>query len=498
MKKLSSAALGAGFLLLAHSAWTAELSNQDLGEISLAPRKAFDWGGTLSAEAAGYLYSPRTKTEDVYSTLIARPYAHLEGSWVEMRAGLEAIAMAPLSKQDSTQAYIEMPEGYISTSSKIEVAKISLGRKLEDWNHLDEEWRLGIWQPRYRWDYLRPDTVALTGITVEVERPLFKAVIFGTPISIPERGVPISNDNGQLISDSPWFISPPRKIQVMDRDTPLKYDLQIPSMSKLLLHPAGSAMVRIGDKMGPWIAGGYAYKPMNQLLLSYQGQLVVDGNRSTVDVADVPVAPRVVYHHLISAEAGFNHEIVSGWISSLIDRPGHDYGPELTRTWTEQTVTRAISISPTLQFHITDQKENQMKAALSYLYQDGGNGPDVSGDGNALLGGQSVFESRYPYQSALKAGGELEMPGLLSTIGIHNSGTVVVASSLLYDTKNHGSILSMDFKYLPSTRWEIGLGADVLGSQDPKGGAGSNETPNDFIGRYQANDRVRAGVRYVF
>jgi hypothetical protein len=42
------------------------------------------------------------------------------------------------------------------------------------------------------------------------------------------------------------------------------------------------------------------------------------------------------------------------------------------------------------------------------------------------------------------------------------------------------------------------LGADILGSEDPKGGVGSNETPNDFIGRYQANDRIRAGVRYVF
>jgi hypothetical protein len=479
-------------------AFATEISHQDLGEISLAPSKAFDWGGTVSAEAAGYLYSPRTKTEDVYSTLIAKPYAHLEKGVFEFQGQLEAIAMAPLSKQDSTQAYFELPEGYISTSSRIETVKVSLGRKLEDWNHLDEEWRLGIWQPRYRWDYLRPDTVALTGLTIEVERPLFKAVLFGSPISVPERGVPISNDNGQLISDSPWFISPPNKIQVMDRDTPLKYDLQIPSMGKLLMHPSGSAMIRIGDRTGPWISGAYAYKPMNQLLLMYQGQLVVDGNLTTVDVADVPIVPRVVYHHLVSAEAGFNQEIVSGWVSALLDRPGHDYGPELGRTWTEQTVTRSVAISPMVQFHIMDENENQMKAELGYLYQDGGNGPDVSGDGNTLLTGQSVFESRYPYQSAVKAGGSLVMPGILSSIGLHNAGTVAVASSLLYDTKNHGSILSMDLDYLPSIRWQFNLGADILGSEDPKGGVGSNETPNDFIGRYQANDRIRAGVRYVF
>jgi hypothetical protein len=388
-----------------------------------------------------------------------------------------------------------LPEGYISTSSHLQGAKISFGRKLEDWNHLDEEWHLGVWQPRYRWDYLRPDTVALTGLTVEVDRPLFKAVLFGSPLFIPERGVPVGNENGQLISDSPWFISPPSNIQVLTRDTPLKYDLQMPAMSKLLLHPGASGMFRVGDQMGPWVSGAYAYKPMNQLLLSYDGKLVLNDNRSAVDVASVPVVPRVVYHHLISAEAGFNHELFSGWISSLLDRPGHDYGQGLSGTWTEQTVTTSVAISPTVQIHIRDEKNNRMKAQMSYLYQDGGNGPDVAADGQVLLSGRSVFEERYPYQSALKFGGELEMPSFLSSFGLRNAGTTAVASSLLYDTKNRGSIFSLDLKYLPTSRWEMGLGADILGSQDTANNSG---TANDFIGRYQANDRLRAGVTYVF
>jgi hypothetical protein len=92
------------------------------------------------------------------------------------------------------------------------------------------------------------------------------------------------------------------------------------------------------------------------------------------------------------------------------------------------------------------------------------------------------------------------MPSLLSAIGLHHAGATSVASSLLYDTKNQGSIFSLDLKYLPSTRWEIGVGADLLGSQDTSSNqtASNSSGPNDFIGRFQANDRLRAGVKYVF
>lgn len=474
------------------------------GELLTSESPVFRWDGTLTFEAAGYLYSPRTKTEDVYPTLIGRPEAYYRDGIFEATGKLEGVLETPFSKQDNTNAYLELPQGYLSlilgsnnSKSGPDTIQIAFGRKLEEWNHLDEEWLLGIWQPRYRWDYLRPDTVALTGLTVEVERPLFKGVVLLSPVFIPERGVNISNDNGQLISDSPWFISPPNNIQVMTRDTPLKYDLQIPSMKKILLHPSASAMIRIGDKMGPWLLGGYAYKPMNQLLLSYDGKLIINDNRSAVDVASVPVVPHVGYHHLISAEAGFNHEVVTGWLSALVDRPGHDFGQGISGTWTEQTVTKSWALSPTVQFHIQDEKENRMKAEFSYLYQEGGNGPDLTADGKPILVGQSVFESRYPFQSALKVGGDIEMPGILAIVGLHNAGIVDVASSLLYDTKNRGSVFTFDLRYLPTIRWEVDLGADILGSDETSANPGDSG-PSDFIGRYQANDRIRAGVKYVF
>src|SRR5205814_9510507 len=68
------------------------------------------------------------------------------------------------------QPFFEMPEAYVGTTREQSDLQIAAGRKLEHWNRLDDDWRLGIWQPRYRWDYLDPETVGLTGAFFHFEQ----------------------------------------------------------------------------------------------------------------------------------------------------------------------------------------------------------------------------------------------------------------------------------------------------------------------------------------
>lgn len=447
--------------------------------------------GSVGFEADGYLYSPRTKTPEIYPMLLIRPEAFTEHGYFEAFGKADTVFMTSLSNKDKPEAYFELPEGYFGTSSRLENIKLSLGRKLEDWNHLDEFWELGIWQPRFRWDYLRPDEVALTGLNVELEQPFVKLTLFGSLLFVPERGVPVSNQNGSLISTSPWFISPPSNLVILSQTTPLDYQLQIPTLSQLLFHPSLSGMLRIGDEMGPWLSTAVAYKPMNQLLLAYNGYLPINGNSNSTDPAVVPIVARVIYHTLISAEAGFSSEVYSGWLSLLFDRPGKEVTPQLDSSWTLQTVSPSFAMSPAFEFHITDPNSNVMRVVMSYLYQTGGNAADTaSGGGNAIsTGGLSVFEPRYPFQNAVKFKGQLELPDFATFL----QGMTIFSGSVLYDIRNVGMIITADAKYRPSPRWEYDLGVDLIGNDEAL-----NTNPTDFIGQYRGDDRIRAGVTYVF
>ena len=41
-------------------------------------------------------------------------------------------------------------------------SRLTFGRATRDWSVLDQEWGVGLWQPLFRWDYLRPEQMGLT------------------------------------------------------------------------------------------------------------------------------------------------------------------------------------------------------------------------------------------------------------------------------------------------------------------------------------------------
>jgi hypothetical protein len=72
---------------------------------------------------------------------------------------------------------------------------------------------------------------------------------------------------------------------------------------------------------------------------------------------------------------------------------------------------------------------------------------------------------------------------------------VSIGGRFLYDLDHSGTIISADVRYQPFPRWQINVGADLLGSTE-KLAAGT--VPVDFIGRYQSNDDFRGGLSYAF
>jgi hypothetical protein len=185
----------------------------------------------------------------------------------------------------------------------------------------------------------------------------------------------------------------------------------------------------------------------------------------------------VLYHELVSLEGGYQTEPMSAWVSVLGEHPFTDISPS---DWTTQEVTPSLAMSSTFDFRIAGSPQRPTRMDFSYLRQWGGNagdqGPDASG------GSASNFEARYPFQSAL-------------AMGLRSDAVAKVSAStrLIYDIGHQGTIWSTEIRYAPKVNWMLGVGADLLTSAQT-----DDPDDTDLIGRYTANDRVHAGVTYVF
>jgi hypothetical protein len=436
---------------------------------------------SFGLDTVGYLHSteeaPKAFQTQVSPQLVGKWNSLSKGSVAEFGVQADLLFMFTGATNGSTKpsTYFELPELYVSSSRELAPIQLHVGRKLEHWSLLDESWELGIWQPRYRWDYLHPETVGMTGAFVTVEQPYFQFVAFGSAISVPERGVPIETSGDQMSSDSRWFVPPPKTVSIFGQDTPVHYTLKIPELRDLLMHFGGGGMARVGGKSGPWGKVGYAYQPMNQLLLSNSGFLQLSERRDLF--ADATIYARLAYHQLLSVEGGYGSEPLNATFSVLGERPDD---PGVPANQTAQRVAPSLAVSPSVDFRVAGTPGRPTRIDMSYLRQWGGNAGDVGKD--AKGGTASNFEARYPFQSAVAVG--VKSPFFTR---------VQASSRVLYDIGHDGKIWSTEVQYQPRTAWLVGMGADILSSPQ-------NDDPenSDLIGRFRVNDRVHAGVTYVF
>jgi hypothetical protein len=336
---------------------------------------------------------------------------------------------------------------------------------------LDDEWSLGIWQPEFRRDYLSPAQAGLAGAYLEIlPEGHFRLTAFGSPGFIPERGVPIEQRDGTLSSHSRWFVSPPSSVSLFEQQTPVDYELEVPKLTKLVAHPGGGLMLGWQNSQGSWSSLAYAYKPINRLLLGYDGYL--DVSRSVVMAK---LYPRVLYHHLAALQGGFRGRGFGATLAVLGEKPVRDKTPE---SWTTQEISPSLAMSSSVELSPWGASERKTSFALSYLRQWGGNEADA---GPFASPGVSSFESRYPYQSALAL--DLKLP----------FRRFLASSRMVHDFVNEGTLVRAELRYRPDNRWTMGIGADLLGAGDTGGVNDAN-----FISRYRSNDRVHGGVSYEF
>lgn len=430
------------------------------------------WGSAphlvLGAQSIGYL-NPRSSTSEVNSYYFLNARGRYEGEGSVMAGAAEGEVIIGLNEPELRT--LVLPEAYIGTSPELSSLRVSVGRRLETWSRADDEWGLGIWQPRFRWDYLNPEPQGLTGTWLEFERTYFRFIGFWSPVYFPDQGPPVRNENGALTSASPWFQMPSQEIELLDEPTALRYTIDRPSIREVVLRPSAGALFRFGAQKGIYGHAAYAYKPANQILMAYSGFLDV-----TDLVVDVTLHPRIVNHHVGSLEAGFEGERVSVWANLMLENPVIEDAQE---DWTTQMFLPAKVGAVGAEAKLWRWSDaGWALTRVSALRVIGGNASDF---GPYAARNQSVFEPHYLFSSIVSLSVDTPLPGAAGK-------WFALRARFMHELTVNGNLLSLMATAKPGRGWRVFAGADVLGVGEPSAHS------DDFFTRYRGQDRVLGGV----
>lgn len=353
--------------------------------------------------------------------------------------------------------------------------KISVGRKKVEWSVLDNYWKTTIWQPKYAIDYLRPEEQGLTGAFFEYRRSDFQFVALTTPIFIPNMGIDIREENGELRSDSRWFRSPSNKYDFNGRIKTITYDLSVPEIRNLISRPGVGFNVSLGDRSkGFWANQSAGYKPVNDLLLKRDGY--AEAGEKNVKVV---VSPDVTYHSVLSVDAGYSFQNLRLIGSYIEDNPKTKIP---TDEWIIQDLEPMKGYSLMVENNIDYSLIRDLKIQLGYLRIDGGAINDINT--RSEKDSFTLFDERFFFYNSVLFKTEGKLFKLFNR-------DFTTKFSYLRDFNQKGSLVNTEFQFFPTQKWAVLIGGDFI----------SVDTEDDssaFLNQNRANDRVYAGVNYVF
>jgi hypothetical protein len=298
--------------------------------------------------------------------------------------------------------------------------------------------------------------------------------VFASPVFIPELGTEKDISNGSCQTNSPWFNCPSGTVLLFNQATALNLNLHYPAIRDVIDNPGVGMSYRLGnDQRGVWARASWAYKPMNQLLLNYIGQLDLSNLSLPVDIYT-----RVLYQQIQSLDAGISGLDTKITGSIIQENPKADTPAP---NWNIQQ-TRAATVTGGLwQQNLYGRGPASTQAEFAYVHVDGGNAPDAGPFATSSPTG--LFEPRYPYKEAYSL-------ALIGPILESWANLFRLSMKFIYVPINTENIFITDFFYTPNKRWMLNAGMDMFGST-----AADNV---DFLSRFQHNSRVRGGLYYVF
>ena len=347
--------------------------------------------------------------------------------------------------------------------------RFSIGRHLFRWAKADELWNLGQFENLDQWDRLRPSMQGLTGAFAQLDVGDFRFGLFASGVFVPEMTPNVVIENQEFVQEHPQSIaSVPKTINILNQQTPLGYNLVIPSITSILFRPSFAASVESTRRLGIGGKLSYGYLPLNYFPIALQAQYSI--NLSTVAVN---LQPRLLHHHVYNGEVSYRTSpSLAFGLAVLVDQPVQD---EIPSDYTTSSLTISDTWTPWVEF-----RNESFAVTLSQIVVAGGldadTGPFASQSG-------SIFSSRMLYRNASQVAVDYRLlPG-----NLHDPR---ILFKYIHEYSINGDWISGDFLYSFSKGLGVTLGGDVLSSYldaSPDRGA-------EFIADMRALGRVRLGV----
>jgi hypothetical protein len=356
-------------------------------------------------------------------------------------------------------------------------SQIAVGRKLEFWSQVDQDWQLGLWQPLATYDALRLQDQGLTGVFYKQKFDDFELLGFGSPIFIPTMGPEVQEKNGDLVYDNRWNRSPSSTFMLYQTATRIVYSLDSYDVGHLIQNPGAGMRLRMGgDREGLWTSANYGYKPINSITLQYEKSL--DINSQT---GDVTVGPNVAYHQIFGGDLGYKYSRGMVALSYLQDLPDPK---KPTDDWVLQNPhgLQAYGVHADQSYDVVGFL-NPVTVTLGYLKVIGGDFTDYDSSGTPQ---GAIFNQRMNFTNSA-----LVRMDFVSFIAAKKLTTTV---KFQRDFDQQGSLFHAELNYFPTKSVALLLGGDVLGVDNDS----VNNTDSGFLNQYRANDRIYGGMSYVF
>ncbi len=454
------------------------LTSGNLGTPVFAAKRT---GLMLGVQSYGYLAASNLQSEGKNSIL---PGFYGSIDWETLGSRFEGVVNVEgfLSATGIDNSYFIVKELYLASSRTWNANQLSLGRRHFDYSVLDSFWDLGVYEPRARWDQFNVQEQGLSGFFYTRKLKSFEFVVYASPVFIPEQSSDyrIDEKTGVVSSPNPFDPIPPTQKGLSKGNLlPIRYSLNTPDIiEEVLLKPGIGAMARVGRNTGPWGQVGYAYKPLNQVLVSYDPHTNATAEKALL----VEVYPRFLYHHVVSIDSGFKMNDWGVWGGTMADFVVQDTKVPIH---VNQEISNSLFLSLGTEKIFNGLFFGSLSIRGAYLKRMGGTSPD---SGDLTTGNHSLFETRFHLTEAVKGGFEIRAKNRKLSFN----------TSFIYDFPIQGVLLSGEVTYHPKRNWRLFFGGEMVGV-GPDGDEGFDQSGGtNWFARIRGTDRIRGGVTYAF